>query len=108
MKRKYTISKNEKYFDFSKKNVQFLNIQNTLTDEKFRLHRKKPSNIDKYDLIIDLLKQNSDFSSKVSDKYYKMVIEIMCGIGNNNLEKEDKIIHNISKCTTIEKYQEAK
>jgi hypothetical protein len=48
----------------------------------------------------------SDSSSRVSDKYDKMVIEIMGGIGNNDLEKEDKIIHNISKCTTIEKYQE--
>jgi hypothetical protein len=50
----------------------------------------------------------SDSSSRVSDKYDKMVIEIMGGMGNNDLEKEDKIIHNISKCTTIEKYQELK
>jgi hypothetical protein len=49
----------------------------------------------------------SDSSSRVSDKYDKMVIEIMGGIGNNDLEKEDKIIHNISKCTTIEKYQDS-
>lgn len=48
----------------------------------------------------------SDSTSRISDKYDKMVIEIMGGIGNNDLEKEDKIIHNISKCTTIEKYQE--
>jgi hypothetical protein len=47
-----------------------------------------------------------DSSSRVSDKYDKMVVEIMGGAGNNDLEKEDKIIHNISKCTTIEKYQE--
>jgi hypothetical protein len=46
-----------------------------------------------------------DSSSRVSDKYDKMVVEIMGGAGNNDLEKEDKIIHNISKCTTIEKYQ---
>jgi hypothetical protein len=50
----------------------------------------------------------SDSSSRVSDKYDKMVIEIMGGIGNNDLEKENKIIHNISKCTTIEKCQELK
>ena len=43
-------------------------------------------------------------SSRVSDKYDKMVVEAMGGFGNNDLEKEDKIIHNISKCTTIEKY----
>ena len=45
-------------------------------------------------------------SSKLSDKYDKIVLEAMGGVGNNDLEKEDKIIHNISKCTTIEKYQE--
>jgi hypothetical protein len=43
--------------------------------------------------------------SKVSDRYDKIVLEAMGGIGNDELEKEDKIIHNISKCTTIEKYQ---
>jgi hypothetical protein len=42
-------------------------------------------------------------SSKVSDKYDKMVIEAMGGLGNNDLEKEDKIIHNISKCVVIDK-----
>ena len=42
-----------------------------------------------------------DASSKVSDKYEKMVIEAMGGQGNNDVEKEDKIIHNISKATTI-------
>jgi len=44
-------------------------------------------------------------SSRISDKYDKMVLEVMGGIGDE-LEKEDKIIHNISKCTTIEKYTE--
>jgi hypothetical protein len=47
-----------------------------------------------------------DAESTISDKYSKMVIEAMGGAGNNDLEKEDKIIHNISKCTTIEKYAE--
>ena len=41
-------------------------------------------------------------SSKISDKYDKMVIEVMGGLGNNDVEKEDKIIHNISKCVGIE------
>jgi hypothetical protein len=47
-----------------------------------------------------------DAESTVSDKYSKMVIEAMGGQGNNDLAKEDKIIQNISKCTTIEKYEE--
>jgi hypothetical protein len=45
-------------------------------------------------------------TSKISDKYDKMVIEVMGGEGVNDLEKEDKIIQNISKCTTIDKYLE--
>ena len=50
--------------------------------------------------------QYSNSASKISDKYDKMVIEAMGGQGDNDIEKEDKIIHNISKCTTIEKYEE--
>jgi hypothetical protein len=42
-------------------------------------------------------------SSKVSDKYDKLVIEAMGGSGDNDVEKEDKIIHNISKNVTIDK-----
>jgi hypothetical protein len=41
--------------------------------------------------------------SKISDKYDKMVLEVMGGTGNNDIEKEDKIIHNISKCVGIDK-----
>lgn len=47
-----------------------------------------------------------DAESTVSDKYSKMVIEAMGGTGNNDSEKEDKIIHNISKCTVVEKFSE--
>jgi hypothetical protein len=43
-------------------------------------------------------------SSKVSDKYDHIVIEAMGGSGNNDMEKEDKIIHNISNCVVINKY----
>jgi hypothetical protein len=42
-------------------------------------------------------------SSIISDKYDKMVIEVMGGLGNDDLEKEDKIIHNISKNSIVEK-----
>ncbi|MFY7728039.1 MAG: hypothetical protein ACOVRN_00830 [Flavobacterium sp.] len=49
----------------------------------------------------------SDSSSRVSDRYDKMVVEIMGGRGDNDMEKEDDIIGNILKCTTIEKYQDA-
>jgi len=45
----------------------------------------------------------SNSSSKISDKYDKIVLEAMGGAGNNDLEKENKIIHNISKCVVIDK-----
>ena len=41
--------------------------------------------------------------SKYSDRYNKTVVEAMGGAGNNDVEKEDKIIHNISKNVVIEK-----
>ena len=45
-------------------------------------------------------------SSKISDKYDKIVLEAMGG--NNNDDKEEKIIHNISKCVVIDKYIDEK
>jgi hypothetical protein len=39
--------------------------------------------------------------SKISDKYNKLIIEAMGGAGDNNVEKEAKIIRNITKATTI-------
>ena len=45
----------------------------------------------------------NDAESSNSDKYSKMVIEAMGGAGNNDIEKENKIIHNISKCVIIDK-----
>jgi len=42
-------------------------------------------------------------TSKVSDQYNKLVFETMGGKGDNDLEKEDKIIKNIAKEVTIDK-----
>ena len=39
--------------------------------------------------------------SSISDKYNKMIIEAMGGLGDNTVEKEEKIIRNISKATII-------
>jgi hypothetical protein len=44
-----------------------------------------------------------DSRSKISDKYDHIVIEAMGGAGDNDVEKENKIIHNISKCVVIDK-----
>jgi len=41
-------------------------------------------------------------TSKMSDKYNKLVMEAMGGKGDNDLEKEDKIIRNIAKEVTID------
>lgn len=42
--------------------------------------------------------------SKYSDQYNKLVIEVMGGEGENDEEKENKIIKNISKVITVDKY----
>jgi hypothetical protein len=41
--------------------------------------------------------------SKYSDQYNKLIIEAMGGSGDNDLEKEDKIIRKIAKEVTIDK-----
>ena len=43
------------------------------------------------------------YHSKFSDQYNKIIVESMGGSGDNDLEKEDKIIRNISKNVTIDK-----
>jgi hypothetical protein len=42
-------------------------------------------------------------SSKVSDTYNKILIETMGGKGDNDLEKENKIIRNVTKEIVVEK-----
>jgi hypothetical protein len=43
------------------------------------------------------------YHSRFSDQYNKIIVESMGGSGDNDLEKEDKIITNISKNVTIDK-----
>ena len=45
----------------------------------------------------------SRYDSKYSDQYNKMVVEAMGGVGDNDTEKEDKIIKNIAKNVQINK-----
>ena len=42
-------------------------------------------------------------TSKYSDQYSKIIIESMGGSGDNDIEKEDKIIRQITNVTTIDK-----
>jgi hypothetical protein len=43
------------------------------------------------------------YHSKHSDKYNKLIIEAMGGKGDNDQEKENKIIHNIAKEVIVDK-----
>jgi hypothetical protein len=43
------------------------------------------------------------YYSKFTDQYNKIIIESMGGHGDNDLEKEDKIIHKIAKEVVIDK-----
>ena len=55
-------------------------------------------------LIQDFKKEHPDYNkyhSKVSDQYNKLVVESMGGSGDNDNEKEDKIIKNISNASII-------
>jgi hypothetical protein len=57
-------------------------------------------------MLSEFRTQNPDClksTSKVSDQYNKLVFEAMGGKGDNDLEKEDKIIKNIAKEVTIDK-----
>jgi hypothetical protein len=45
----------------------------------------------------------SKSSSKYSDQYNKIIVESMGGAGDNDAEKEDKIIRKITTATTIDK-----
>ena len=46
------------------------------------------------------------YHSKTSDKYNKLIIESMGGSGDNDAEKEDKIVRNIVKNVTVDKTTE--
>ena len=57
-------------------------------------------------LIPKFKEQNPEYNksySKVSDKYNKLIIESMGGSGDNDLEKENKIIRNITKNIVVDK-----
>ena len=43
------------------------------------------------------------YHSKFSDQYNKIIVESMGGSGDNDYEKEEKIIKNVSKEVIVEK-----
>ena len=76
-------------------------------DEKKKIRRAITKIANKnYVLIPQFREKYPDYiksSSPVSDQYNKIVIEAMGGTGDNDLEKQNKIIRNIAKVITIDK-----
>ena len=57
-------------------------------------------------VLMDFKNKNPDYnnsSSRISDKYNKLLVETMGGAGNNDEGKESKIIKNIAKEIVIDK-----
>jgi hypothetical protein len=76
-------------------------------DEKKKLHKVvRKVACKNQNLIPKFKEQHPDcgkYNSKFSDQYNKIVVESMGGPGDNDFEKEEKIIKNISKEITIDK-----
>ena len=54
-----------------------------------------------YFMLIEAAKSRKQ---NVTGERHHIVPRCMGGNDDNDIEKEDKIIHNISKCTIIDKY----
>ena len=79
-------------------------------EERLKLHKViRKVTCKNQNLITDYKKEHPDYNkyhSKISDQYNKIVVESMGGPGDNDFEKEEKIIKNISKQVFIEKADE--
>jgi hypothetical protein len=76
-------------------------------DNKTKLHKmvRKVSNKN-IDLISEFKELHPDWkksTSKVSDQFNKIIIESMGGAGDNDFEKEEKIIKKVAKAVSIDK-----
>jgi Txe/YoeB family toxin of Txe-Axe toxin-antitoxin module len=76
-------------------------------EKKVKLHKmvRKVANKN-IDLISDFKKLYPDWkkcSSRVSDQFNKIVIESMGGSGDNDFEKEEKIIKRVAKEVLVNK-----
>ncbi len=76
-------------------------------EEKLKLHKVVRKVACKNQNLIPKFKEKhpdcGKYNSKYSDQYNKIVVESMGGTGDNDFEKEEKIIKNISKEITIDK-----
>jgi hypothetical protein len=76
-------------------------------EEKLKLHKVVRKVTCKNQNLISKFKEihpeYNKYHSKISDQYNKIVVESMGGTGDNDYEKEEKIIKNISKQVFIDK-----
>jgi len=76
-------------------------------EEKLKLHKVVRKVAFKNQNLIPKFKEihpdYNKYHSKFSDQYNKIIVESMGGPGDNDYEKEEKIIKNISKQVFIEK-----
>ena len=76
-------------------------------EERLKLHKVVRRVTCKNQNLIPKFKEEypeyNKYHSKVSDKYNKIIVESMGGSGDNDFEKEEKIIKNISKQVFIDK-----
>ena len=79
-------------------------------EERLKLHKVVRKVTCKNQNLIPKFKEihpdYNKYSSKFSDQYNKIVVESMGGPGDNDYEKEEKIIKNISKQVFIDKEDE--
>jgi hypothetical protein len=76
-------------------------------EEKLKLHKVVRKVACKNQNLIPKFREKhpdcGKYNSKFSDQYNKIIVESMGGSGDNDFEKEEKIIQNISKQVFIEK-----
>ena len=76
-------------------------------EERLKLHKVVRRVTCKNQNLIPKFKEThpdyNKYHSKISDKYNKIIVESMGGPGDNDFEKEEKIIKNISKQVFINK-----
>ena len=76
-------------------------------EEKTKMHKLVKKVADKNARMLpEFKKEHPDYnksSSKTSDQFNKIIIESMGGPGDNDYEKEEKIIKKVSKEVTVEK-----
>jgi hypothetical protein len=76
-------------------------------ENKAKIHKVIKKVADKNMRLIPTFKEKhpdcGKSSSRFSDQYNKIIVESMGGSGDNDLEKEERIIKNISKQVTLDK-----